>query len=82
MCLHLLSAGITGRYHHDVLVAFSVAVRKYPEESDLRQEGSIWGHSLKVQIMLASEPKGQELEAAGPCGFPARKKITRLLVLS
>lgn len=50
-------------------------MRKYPDESDLRQEGSIWGHSLKVQTMLVGEPKGQELEAA-------RKKITRLLVLA
>lgn len=75
MCLHLPTAGITGRYHHDVLVAFSIAVRKYLDKSNLRQEGSIWGHSLKVQNMLVGEPKGQELEAA-------RKKITRLPVLS
>lgn len=48
-----------------ILVSFSLTVRKYIQDSDLRQAGLTPDHSLRFQSLMVEKLRLQNLEAAG-----------------
>lgn len=56
------------------LVSFLVAVKKYPDKSNLRENGFILAHSSWVQSTVTGMSMGQKLEAAGHITSTIRKQ--------